>query len=503
MQVTSLIGRMCLALIVVLGACGFSTRYAAAGGGSPYDLDSIALLVRTDDPVLDGAERYALAVLGADFDGTAHAAAADYYVNPWIRDSFAWGMLPSLRDSSVASYSTTELDYWLSRQQPYGGWLTAPKSGYFDETPILISAVLDAYEITGNLDTVRAALPRLERGWQWLFKGYVRSRLGSAYLLYANVPPHIAADWADQVARRGYATQVEALWYRATQSMAVMEQLLGHSRQSRSYLTFAAHIRADVNTLLWTTGSPYTYDAAPVPPFGHYRSWLGAREYFELDSNMLCVLYGIASPGQSRSIMAFVRQHAGYLLGLDGLDGVPAKVLYGDYAPADYASKHGRLGPGIYQNGYWPTVGSLAAIAFARTGDTAQSRAILTRLGAAMVRSGDAREWYTHGGTGSGAPAFQWSARMFVDALFAAYLGVQDYSAAGAAIAQSGIRLTAPDGPASADLVFHGRTIHVAVAGSGPALRLMINGKPQPGVAVPGTKLCAGCTLEARWGSTT
>ncbi len=486
---------------LVLGTCGMATPLARAGGAPIYDLGGITLLVRTGDEQIDTAERYALAVLGADYDGTVHTAATDYYSNPWVRDSFAWGMLPSLLDASVASYTSTELQYWLPRQQRFGGWVTAPESGYFDETAILISAVLDAYEISGDIGLVRQAVPRLVRGWAWLQHSYVSPDRGSTYLLYANVPPHVATDWADQVARSGYATQLEALWYSATNSLSIMERLLGNRTASTQFATFASHIRSDINRMLWTTAAPYATDAAPVGGFGHYRSWLGPRDYFELDSNFLCVLYGIADSSQARSITGFVRQHQTYLLGLNTSYGVPAKVLYGDYAPADYAGRHERLGPGKYQNGYWPIVGSLAAMAFATVGDTAESRAILAQIGAAFVRERDVREWYTQDGDGSGAPAFQWAARMFVTALYSAYLGIQPYTVDRGERLTAGIQLRAPDGGGSADIAFHGRTLHVSVDRSGSSPYVALNGRILPGTQVPGALLCAGCTLESRWGS--
>src|SRR5690242_15634095 len=141
-RTTSLYAALIVALVLNLGL-----HPAHAGGGGGYDLADISLLVHTADPRVDLAQRYALAVIAENFDGATHAASAGYYSNPWVRDSFAWGMIPSQRDPSLGSYSGSEITYWLERQQPFGGWLTAPLSGYFDETPILISAVLDAYRI--------------------------------------------------------------------------------------------------------------------------------------------------------------------------------------------------------------------------------------------------------------------------------------------------------------------------------------------------------------------
>jgi hypothetical protein len=397
------------------------SKPARAGGGGGYDLSGIAVLAPTGNDQLDTAQRIALAVLAQNFDGVTHAASADYYSNPWIRDSFAWGMIPSRRDPNLAAYSSSELSYWLAKQQPFGGWLTAPLSGYFDETAILIGAVLDAYQVTGDLNQVRRTLPRLERGWRWLARSYIRPSHGSGVLLYANVPPHVAADWVDEVARTGYATQLEALWYNATRSMSIMEGMIRHDGKATYYHAFADRIRRDINRLLWTTAAPYSYGAPKVGPVGHYRSWLGPRDYFELDSNFLCILYGIADPAQAAGIVGFVQRHQSFLLGLDSATGLPAKVLYGEYAPADYARKRNRIGRGIYQNAYWPSVGALVAMGFARAGHVAEGRTILMRIGQTIVAQGDIREWYAEDGVGKGAPHFQWAARMFLIALCRLY----------------------------------------------------------------------------------
>jgi hypothetical protein len=485
--------------VVFCATCSFSTT-ARAGGGAIYNLTGIELLVHTSNPLVDNAERYALAVLGADFNGTTHVAAANYYGNPWIRDSYAWGMVPSGRDSSVGSYSTTELSYWLARPQPFGGWLTARQSGYFDETPDIINAVLDSYEVTGDLGLVKRALPALIRGWWWLARGFIMPAHGSNYLIYANVPPHVSADWVDQVARHGYATQLEALWYWATRSLGIMEELTGHRGGAAYYTRFAQQIRSDLNRLLWTTEAPYVVDAPAVPSFGHYRSWVGSHGYFELDSNLLCVPFGIADKGQTESIAHFIKLHDVYLLGVGTANVVPGKVLYGDYAPVDYAGKHERLGPGRYQNGYWPTVGALAAMGMAAAGDVAESQAILQQLGNAFTRDQEIREWYTSAGAGQGAPTFQWAARMFIVALYAAYLGISDYAADRGRRIDAGIKLEAPAGAGSADVLFHGRSVHIVVGGQGTHVRLDVSGQHRKGEKVPGTLLCAGCTLYAAWG---
>src|SRR5438067_4813978 len=145
-----------------------------------------ALPVVTTDPLLNHAERVALRVLAADQDGRVHRA-APFYTMPWLRDSYAWGMIPD-DAGTLSTYATGELRYWLHHQQPFGGWVSFQYSGWYDETAIMIAAVLDAYRLTGDRGMVRRALPALRRGWAWL-RGATDSRHGSRCLLWVTLRP--------------------------------------------------------------------------------------------------------------------------------------------------------------------------------------------------------------------------------------------------------------------------------------------------------------------------
>lgn len=412
---------LCLLLLAMLLSCFPARQVARAGGGLYGDLSGIRLLAETGDTTLDQAQRYALAAIARNYGGDWHAASLTAYSFPWVRDSYAWGMITSRRDPSLAAYSGSEIRYWLAHQQRYGGWLTRQLSGHFDETPIFIAAVLDAYRVSGDLSLVRRALPQLERGWSWMAHSYIRPARGSSALIYALVPPYVAADWADQIARSGYATGLEALWYHATTSLATMEALSGRPTKAHTFGRFAVRIKRDINRLLWAESAPYVSNAPKVAPFGHYVGWRGPRRYFELDSNFLCILYGIADRRQSESIVAFVERHGGYLFGLDGGTGIPARVLYGDYAAADYAYRRGKIGKGLYQSAYWPSVGGLVALALTRIGHLDEARVVLARIAEGIVVGGDIREWYGKDGQGQGAQYFQWGARMYLVALCAAF----------------------------------------------------------------------------------
>ena len=487
---------LCLSLLLSLGP-GISL--VQAGGGTITSLRMVRPLADTDSPLLDQAQRIALSVLATDFTGDVHVAARNYYNRPWLRDSYAWGTIPSVMGASLAAYTSSELSYWLERQQSFGGWLTAPLSGYFDETAILIAAVFDVYTITGNKAVAVASLPRLERGWHWLAQSYVRQVKGSSYLLYANVPPHTAADWVDQVARHGYTTQLEALWYRATQSLAALWRLAGNTARAAYYAAYAGGIKRDINRLLWTQQAPVAIDAPAVPGFGHYRSWAGGRDYFELDSNYLCIVYGIATPAQALSINHFVLDHAGYLLGWSSPGGVPARVVYGDYSVRDYAARHARQGPDMYQSAYWPSVGALVAMGMTLIGDVMHARQVMLRLAAAFVRDHDIREWYASHGSGFGAPSFGWAARMFLLAVDVSYLGIVSADPSGTARAGGALRLVRPAGTGSTDFSYHGHTVLLTIQGSGSRPQVRTLNARLHGSLIPASLLCAGCVVDATW----
>lgn len=408
---------------LLLVALASAPRAAAQVSSAP----ARSVPIVTGDRTLDGAERLALNVLTRDLHQPTHYA-APFYNSPWIRDSFAWGMIPwrGTPGDDVDLYSGDELSYWLKQQRPDGLWITNIWSGWYDETPIVIAAAADSYRLTGDRTALAARIGQLERAWSALRSHQVQPVRGSRFLLYAAVGPHVAADWADQVARKGYATGLEALWYRATRDMASMEGAVGRVEQARAHARFASGIARDINRLLWKVSAPHARNAARSAAVGHYTGWLGGRDYFELDSNFLCVIYGIAGRSRAAQIARFTAAHAGYLLGLGGTKGMPARAVYGDYEPADYARIHYNLADGRYHNAYWPSVGALAAIGLAYAGERVLARAVLRQLAQSLLRGGDAFEWYRADGAPEGASSYQWPARMYVLALYVAYLGIED-----------------------------------------------------------------------------
>jgi hypothetical protein len=436
----------------------------------------------------------------------AHSAGPGYDA-PWIRDSFAWGTIPFDLYPQLAPYTNSEIRYWLNVQRSNGQISTVLLSGYYDETSIMISAVLETYLITGDKRALAERASALRKAWAWL-RGYVNSQQ-SQRLIYVplilqsalpNEPP-VAADWADQVARRGFAGQVNMLWYRATQSMAMMEAALGNMNASEQYRQFAAGIKSDLNRILWTTQAPHARNAPAVGEVGHYRSWVPAeRDYFELDTNLQAIVYGIADDAQTRSIVAFMRDHADYLLGPPSGAPPPAKTLYGDYDPRDYALVHHKLHDGEYHNAYWLPIGSLAARAFARANQRDLTQRTIVGMASAFqgqladARNGSAYEWYAANGKGGGVPAYQWSARTFLNALYRAYVGVEDDWESNTA---ENLRVNPTVGDLTARIKHLGKHLTIRTHGEGTYRYAVVNGRTEiRSNVIPANVLTDGGTLD-------
>jgi hypothetical protein len=453
-----------------------------------------ALPIVTGDSLLNHAERAALRVLAADQEGRVHRA-APFYTRPWLRDSYAWGMVPD-DAGTLSTYARGELRYWLRHQQPFGGWLSFPYSGWYDETAIMIAAVLDAYRLTGDRGMVRRALPALRRGWAWLH-GATDPRHDSRCLLWVTLRPTgppWAADWADQVARPGYTPQLEGLWYRATQAMAALEWLAGSRAAAHGYERSAECIAHDVNRLLWSVDAPAHRDARPLPAFGHYRAWPPGRHYFEIDGNALLLASGVAGPRRRADVLNVVAAHSSYLLGGDGAG--PARVLYGDYAPADYGPIHNWMRPGQYQSAYWPSVGGLLAVAAASNDCTTLALTVLRGL---ARRNGDAGsafyEWYRGDGRpgSAGHGQYGWGARMYLLALYRAYLGVDD---APSITAPADLVLRAAPGPARGELVRLGMHITIVGHGAGHVRYARLGRRILRSALIPARLLYNGAVLD-------
>lgn len=511
-----ILGVLALALAVVFGArdenalptltptVASNPSSRAATIMAPHDPQDI---FHAAEPLLNVAKDEALGVIAFNVmrrDGYMTHSAGPGYDAPWIRDSYAWGMIPSDVYPQLAVYTASELRYWMDHQAASGQWVSNAQSGYYDETAILICAALDTYRVTGTKALLAEQLPRLRKGWVWLRSNTTGRE--SSYLLWtpvqapaiANKQLPVSVDWADQVARRNYTGQLNLLWYRATQSMAVIESVLGNTSEATRANEYAKRIKTDFNRLFWTTSSIQTRNAPSVVPFGHYRSWYpDARDYFELDTNFQAIVYGVADAAQTASILSFVQAHQEYLLGAEDGAPPPAKTVYGDYAPDDYAIVRHKIGDGVYHNAYWMSIGGLAARAYQRDGQATLTRRVLLGLAGAFKVGqpvASAAEWYYATGQVGGVASYQWSARVFLDALYKAYLGADDdWSNAKA----ENLRVSPLFGEVTGRIKHLGKQITIRTHGAGAYQYAIVNDRTRvESYVIPETLLGDGATID-------
>ncbi len=402
-------------------------------------------LIETGDKFIDSSIPAALNVLRQNYNGQFFTAGPGH-PSPWLRDNLDFGLVPSLGEDVLKAYIKS-IDYWVRLQesgQPVirtsslmgddkrydtlepGQICTNVASGYYDESLIFIPAVLEAYQISGDkklLDYVKNCREA------WFFG--LRSIPKGEYLIYANPP--IASDWADQINRRGYAINIEALWYQATKSLAQLEELSGSPEKAKFYKDFSDKIKQEINQKLFKKSIPNQRNAPHKisQPFGHYIGWKtkeGEADYFELDGNLRCILFGIADQNKTASIMEFINTEPNfaYLMGSKNTLPPAAKVVYGDYDPKDYAALQGQSGDGKYHNQYWVNVGAIAAEVYAKLGDTDRARYVLRNMATAFNSNIGVSEWYHNDGKADGSQWYQWPARAYLVSLFRGWAGISN-----------------------------------------------------------------------------
>ncbi len=399
------------------------------------------------DELIRTAVPLAIAVMERNLLAGANAGgitAGQRYPKPWLRDAYDGGIfLPALAPELFGHYAA-ELERWAARQggEPVYAWppehphyvpggerceagqiCTNRSSGDVDETLQFIIAASEVVSwaelgpIAGRTATQWRELmwPACEAAWGW---AYAQAEDEWALL---DTRPLVAADWADQIGRRGICTNVQGLWAEATDSL---RHLAGTDQERRAGLPdMVRTIQESIREHLWTVSTPMHLNAAAVEPFGHFVAWIGTDgavvDYFELDSNFRLLAAAIPTDEQAASIIDFVQQHPELLGSESGPPG--AKVLYGDYAPEHYAAIHDNTGDGRYHNAWWGHVGALVAEGLAEYRERDMAKQVLRSLAAALHRGAEdgtgMREWYDAGGTGHGSEWFQWSARAFLRAV--------------------------------------------------------------------------------------
>lgn len=468
-------------------------------------------LIQAGDPLIDQAIPLAIKNIERNLREKFYTA-GEHYLLPWLRDTYEGGIIPSFDTESIKVY-LDGIEFWADRQgkEPIYTWEEDPKypgcnrlepgqictnrlSGEYDESLIFITSILEAYLITGEQKFL-SHLKNCEEAWNFGMQSVPEGH----HLIYAK--PLVASDWADQINRRGFCTNLEALWYQATKSLALLEEIVGNKSRAGYLHAFGERIKSEINFELFRASSPLSRNAPGIDkPFGHYIGWKfnnHQADYFEMCSNFRCILLGIAGKSQVESITSFVDKNFSYLMG--GRDSLPpaAKVVYGDYDPRDYAAINDAIADGKYQNQYWASVGAMVATAYSGIGNFSAVRYALRNIAKALIEGESSStgifEWYHNDGRGSGSKWFQWAARAFLNALYKGYLGLT--------LEKDRVSVNPVSGGIAANITYMGKRIRVEAEGDGSVIHVLVGNQKIVSGKIPGKLLKDGTSVYVKLAS--
>ncbi|MEW5738676.1 MAG: amylo-alpha-1,6-glucosidase [Myxococcota bacterium] len=256
---------------------------------------------------------------------------------------------------------------------------------------------LSAEYVHTSKDTafLRAHLATLERAVKYLDK---RTKDG---LLHQG--PY--EDWRDLTGREGATLYGNVLYWKAVSSLAELEAKAGRPAEAQRRTAQADALAKKIQKTFWDEEKGYFHDQVGLDVFGG-------------DGNFLAGLTGLATPTQTRSLLAAADR---LLLRGNGLYASTDKPYPAKDVPW-YLSLAGIRG---YGDGtlVWPWMTSLYALAAAKAGDTTRAQRALSAVAQASHRDGTFAEIYDERGQGvrrgvyKSEVDFSWSAGLYLAGL--------------------------------------------------------------------------------------
>ena len=373
-------------------------------------------------------------------DGTRHTvlcAGTRNFREPWARDTgfAAFGLMeleayPEVKDAlqvflinqhpsgqfPVKIHSTGILDRFLhsffDREQPVEQpirpkYITAHNTVSLDGNALLVIAILNYAEQTGDLDFVSGNWDALGRAMTWLaeYRGEDDSLLRQAAF----------SDWADTISRSGKVLYTNVIYWKAVVEMERMAGILNLEADARTYAQKAEALHTALMTEFWR------------PDLGYF---VTSRFFDNLSSsgNLLAIAWGLADEERSNRILDAMRFFGMAIP-------VPTKVVHRAY-PRRFVAIENRLGGIADYHTYfaWLWIGAWHVIALARIGRSEEARELIYNMSRVIVRDGAVHEVYAPNGAYASTlwytseSPLTWSAGMFVYAynVFRRYLNDDD-----------------------------------------------------------------------------
>lgn len=212
-----------------------------------------------------------------------------------------------------------------------------------------------------------------------------------------------SGDWKDALKRHGVVAYTNVVTYQAVKSMAALDRLMGNEKRGEEREQFAAKMKEDFNRLLWDDH------------LGFYRDSLDT-DLFSPDGNILAILFGIASPEQSSSILDRCEE-------LEKKNPLPFPAAEKEY-PESYKPLWMKVSgmKNYHDLMVWTWQGSAYALAALQCGRVDAAERVLGKIAKKAVEDGTFYEVYTPGKDPRpvnkllyhSEPDFLWSAGMFI-----------------------------------------------------------------------------------------
>lgn len=377
--------------------------------------------------------------------GFRASATVPGYPQVWARDSIITGLgTLALGDAALIATFRAALETLARYRSPLGhiplnvhpetGEISGENAAGVDANLWFIIGHGVYAECTNDLGFVEQWWPAIESALLWLRYQDVNN----CGLL--EIPE--AGDWMDLMNCRYNVLYDNVLYYAALQHAERLATRLGHIDMATLHRQIAADVHEKLNLLLWAERG---WDAAEFgekmarlkhlhlewymvyqnigtissrPYYLPYVAFRDYGDYFDSLGNLLAILFGLANPDRTQSILRFLRQ-----VGAD--QPFPSKALHPAIVPGDkdwreyYRSRNLNLPHQYHNGGIWPFIGGFYVASLVHTGRHEEAARQLHQLALAN-KQGLEDEWefneWLHGQTGlpMGYPRQAWSAGMYL-----------------------------------------------------------------------------------------
>lgn len=369
------------------------------------------------------AYRIAVRDLRACYNPEGIVAGRLHFNAYWARDGF-WALLGALALGDH-DQARAHLDLFIRYQMSsgelpvrieflghtFGGYHTRrpmPKALYragsifphpIDPTALFIVAAREYFRHTHDMEFAGRFNPAMTKASRWLMQ---HDRDGDEIIENGYL-----AGWMDSILKKDKVFYLNLLYYEGLRSCEMLKTELQMMADAEQFRIATNRLYERFQTEFWNGR--------------YFTDWIrgSRRGGFSSDGNVLAILFGVATPDQSRKIMRFIAEHD-----LDG--STPLRTCYPVYSPYQVFPFYYLAGiPDYHRTMIWPWLGTLNAVNKHRLGDRLLALADLSRFGAWYVRDNAVSEVYDQ----QGRPVtrrffyaevpFAWNAGVYVYAVHA------------------------------------------------------------------------------------